>query len=590
MIQSKLRNKIICGLLLSTVILIVSIFFQYSMGSFFFKTKLFSVNVALATQNDIYWDELCLGTDNDGYTRLAVKFQHDQKLCWKPYSDPGCSSGWSYGKTGTWDNHLRLYLTNFGISNGTIVPTLPSETDWIANEGNDYCETFVADTVYNFYVAKTSAWCEGNDNSIDDTTLISSNYTVLAFAGGTDGGNWYQEPKVYWSDTCDFAETPTESDIDITSPSCATNQKSSFDLTVDWYILETDDYDTIDFYFVEDRYFDETATTSPYSIVYSKDINVGVTPMPLTYTVPYLPPGKDFKMYAIWRDSSTGDLFIPPSQKDGVHIKNCEITTTLSSDDESIDDYLSTNNVLGWIDSPIQEIDGSYLLYNTLDASGTPFDPVKHNSFSFKTNVGDGFDLELYDVTNSTSIVYDDIGDICTESNNLFTCVFDDTPIKDGQKIQLSIRIYDRTWLLYTLNFDVVGDSTEIVTSQTQFSWWESFLKWVLTPQKTGFDKIYTLYQELRYKFPWGYYFKFIDMISGSYADSTETADTLASSTLSFYVGESEVVVGTLTPNQDIVTGSSWDSLRTFVDYALWACFAFGVYYWVIDYRDRYMN
>jgi len=58
-------------------------------------------------------------------------------------------------------------------------------------------------------------------------------------------------------------------------------------------------------------------------------------------------------------------------------------------------------------------------------------------------------------------------------------------------------------------------------------------------------------------------------LISGKYADSTEIADTLASSTLSFYVGEQQVVVGTLTPNQDVVTDSSWDSIRTFVDYAL---------------------
>jgi len=171
-----------------------------------------------ASQSDIFWSDSYLWTDGDGYSRFTTKFQHDQFLCW------GTLAGeWSYGRDYDTDYHLRAYLTSHG-NNLALVPDLPSNIDWTwANNmptgiggGAGHCELYEQDQVVAFYIATGSRFLENDDGSIR-SDFGSGDYVNLAFAGGTQGGNWYSEPNISW-DSGSHPATPPEPTLSITYP------------------------------------------------------------------------------------------------------------------------------------------------------------------------------------------------------------------------------------------------------------------------------------------------------------------------------------------------------------------------------------
>lgn len=177
---------------------------------------------AYGAQFDIYWDDLCFGTDDEGYNRIKVKFQHNQYLCFSS----GTNTDWSYGAYSTYDNHLRLYLSNFGLSNTSLIPDKPSNIDWsvYTSDPSIYgvgfwnystCQLYEADVEYNFYITKASSFDENDDTDLSNSVLDTDDYMTFAFAGGNQGGNWYQEPNIYWDDTCTFVGGEPEYTTDV---------------------------------------------------------------------------------------------------------------------------------------------------------------------------------------------------------------------------------------------------------------------------------------------------------------------------------------------------------------------------------------
>lgn len=205
----------------------------------------YNIGIADAVQNDLYWDENCFGTDDDDFNRISVMFKHDQKLCW--FS--GTGSTWHYGYTSTYDNHLRVYLSNIGgWSNMGLIPDKPSNIDWTANEidGTTYCQDFDQDVKYDFYIVNGASFDEGDDDDIRSDSLNISQYVTFAFAGGSQGGNWYNEPEIYWSASCDFSVPSLYPSITINSPEPESEWEIPVEISVDYD--NADDYDLLRIY------------------------------------------------------------------------------------------------------------------------------------------------------------------------------------------------------------------------------------------------------------------------------------------------------------------------------------------------------
>jgi len=194
MIVSNKLSKIFLGIFLSIIFLVVSIFFQYSIGSVLFKTKLFSVNSALfpkiAFANN-YLTSACMGSDVDGYLKIPITFTADFTMSYR----------YNSGYYGSGDS-TSCYTIITGTSSlfwqqRMLIPEKPADMDWLPNQTTFYSFE-EGETVY-FYVVKSDWFPEngGDEMLYTNENLDTDDY--IGISGNQCGQtNWSNDPIVYW--------------------------------------------------------------------------------------------------------------------------------------------------------------------------------------------------------------------------------------------------------------------------------------------------------------------------------------------------------------------------------------------------------
>lgn len=271
----------------------------------------FGADISYATQTDIDYSKNCLGTDTQGYNRIRVVFLHDQQLCWTENNEN--DNTWRYGDTASWDYHLRAYNLSFGTSNAPLLPDLPSELSWTDNPSvnDEHCETFLEGENYDFYIADTNyagnyQFKMGDDNSVLSVDNLNSyDYITFAFAGGSQGGNWYQEPNIYWDPVCSY--TGYEPDITVNSPT----ESSEWDepVSVDLDYENATGYDVLRLYIVGEN------ASGIGIMTQSKTYNITGDSGSITTTFSGLPVGFYLLSGQFWNSTSGSNVYAQSSRE-----------------------------------------------------------------------------------------------------------------------------------------------------------------------------------------------------------------------------------------------------------------------------------